>query len=803
MNRIRSAAFALALAPLSLRAAAPLPDIVAPESARVLTADKPASNWTNGYPVGNGVMGGLNLGAYPKETVVLNHDALWSKPKRHELPADCRKADMDAAFAKAMAGDYAGAQNLYCKAKNKGNGVGTFQTLGALTVEHLDAPAKVSAKILRKLDLRTGESVATATLADGVVTETLLASFPDKCVAVKIESTRPGGLNVRLALSRPGGLTDKGASFNSVFIKGDTGGTRFYARAQAYPTKGGIIICEENSIRITGTSSVVVFVACSTDYNRDEPRTPHPVTDGDLEGKTREIIDKAADTSGFDTVRARAAADHARLMDRCTLDFGKTDPAVAKLTTPERMALLKKGGKDPDLLETYFQFGRHMLISSSREGGLPPNLQGLWEAGMSAAWNGDFHLNINVQMNLWPATVTGLTECNEPYFALLKMLRKHGAETAASLGCRGYTAGLASDAWGHADFCGGSAEWDSYILGGAWAQEHLMEHYRFTRDKAFLRDTAWPVLRDGALFMLDWMREDPATGKLIAGPGSSPENAFRYTDAQGKQHGANIAVGNTHDHELAWEVFSDTLEAAKILGIHDDLTDRVSAALKRTPSPAIGTDGRIMEWYKPFGEVWLGHRHKSHLYGLFPGRQITLTGTPELAAAAEKSLAVRMDPKHAGSDPSGHTGWNLAWSANLWARLHRGDRALATVEEQLRTQVNENLFNRCGGPFQIDGNLGTPAAMAEMLLQSHEAEADGTPTLRLLPALPKDWSDGSARGLRARGGIVVDMDWTAGRVTRAVLRGEAGETAKIRVEMNGKTREFVVPAGGSIEAPAK
>ncbi len=340
------------------------------------------------------------------------------------------------------------------------------------------------------------------------------------------------------------------------------------------------------------------------------------------------------------------------------------------------------------------------------------------------------------------------------------------------------------------DFPGGSPEWDSYVLGGHWAQEHLMEYYRFTQDKAFLKETAWPILKDGSLFMLDWMREDPKTGMLISGPGGSPENAFRYIGPDGKEHGANIAIGNTHDHMVAWETFSDTLECAKLLGIKDDFTAQVEKALKRVPAPAIGEDGRLMEWYKPFGEVWIGHRHKSHLYGLYPGHQITLAGTPTLANAAEKSLTVRMAPENAHADAAGHTGWNLAWAANLWARLHRGDRALATIEEQMRTQVNENLFDRCGAPFQIDGNLGAPAGMAEMLIQSHETDAAGKPIIRLLPALPKAWKDGNAHGLHARGGVVVDMEWKDGQVTAYRVHAKQAKTAGVVV--NGETKQVAV-----------
>lgn len=893
----------------------------------VLSADHPAASWTAGYPVGNGSMGGLNLGAFPKETIVLNHDAIWTQHPHQALKAGERKQGMDEAFALAMKGDYAAAQAAYCKTKNKGNGVSSFQTLGALQIQHavsnlpamdlsagwkrgpqvkgkafapesvamdfndtawaeaatkeqkkLDPdsvvvfrkPLKLSAAqwkamtsmrlklgsggedwgsvyvngkklgdtagyekdtefdlkgilhegdnviavvvgntagggwltgnislqtgkplvIDRKLDLMTGESIATTTLEDGAVRETLIASYPDQCVALRLESTRPGGLQARLTLDRVAGVTRRFADGSTLGFDGATGetGTKFATRARVVLDHGGQVAHEENALIIKGGKAATIFITAATNYHRENPREPR--ADG-WASSADAALDKLV-ASGWTKVKTRAVEDHRALMARCGIDIGQTDAQIAKLTTPERMELLKKGGSDPDLIESFFQFGRHMLISSSRPGSLPPNLQGLWEGGLNAAWNGDFHLNINVQMNLWPANATGLGDCNEPLFALLKLLHKHGAETAASLGCRGYAAGLASDAWGHSDWCGGSPEWDSYILGGHWTQEHLMEHYRFTGDQTFLRETAWPILKDGSAFMLDWMKDDPATGQLIAGPGASPENAFRYTSPDGKPASANIAIGNTHDHMIAWETFADTLEAAKILGIKDDFTAKVESALKRVPPPPIGADGRLMEWHKPFEEVWKGHRHKSHLYGLYPGRQITVAGTPALAEAAKKSMAVRMDPKNGDAGGGGRTGWNLAWSTNLYARLHEGDKALAIIEEQLRTQVNENLFNRCGGPFQIDGNLGTPAGIAEMLIQSHETTDGGKPLIRLLPALPHAWKDGSARGLRARGGVSVDMEWKDGKVQKFQLRTPNGQGGPYRVEVNGEVKVVTV-----------
>lgn len=750
----------------------------------------PAPVWTEGYPVGNGNLGAINHGGYPAETIVLNDDTVWSPRPRRALAPNSRKRDMDQAFDLALKHDYAGAQAAYCRAKDKGNSVASFQTLASLQIIHGDPTKPQSTR--RALDLRVGESSVVHTFADGVVTQTILASYPDKCVAIRLENMRPAGLDCRLRLGRPGGVSARHNAKNEFGFEGSTGpgGTRFATRLRAITETGTTVTIDGDELLVHGGQSIVLLVTAATNYNRNDPR--HPRTDTWISDADNRM-DKAAAT-GWETIRNRSATDHRALMDRCTVELGTTPAAIAVLSTPERMALIRKGGQDPDLVETFFQFGRHLLVSSSRPGSLPPNLQGLWEATLVPAWNGDFHLNVDFHMNFWHANTTGLDECNEPYFALIKNLHHYGAETARSLGCRGYAAGLASDAWGLSDWIGGNPEWDSYILGGNWTQQYLMESYRFNGDRAWLRQTAWPILRDGAAFILDFLREDPATGKLITGPGGSPENAFYATGADGKKRGYHIAVGNTHDLAIARETLTDLLEAAKILGVTDDITAAAEKALPRLQPPVIGVDGRILEWREPFEEVWPGHRHKSHLYGLHPGNQIT-RATPELFAAAKKSLEVRLDPKYGdngqlGDAPGGgHVGWSISWNIALLARLGQGDQALKWIYKQLQLQVNDNLFNRCLTKFLMDGNCGTAGAISEMLIQSHETTADGSPLIRLIPALPSAWADGHAHGLRARGGITVDLQWRAGRITRADFYAASKKAVTVVIDGRTETRE--------------
>jgi alpha-L-fucosidase 2 len=730
-------------------------------------------------------MGAINLGSFPKEVISVNHDTIWSQSPFKSPKPRSRKQKLQETFDHCLKNNFAKAEKSYSQMIRSGNKISSYQYLGEVNILHINPTLQgKKPNIRRTLNLLTGESVTTSQFPEGTITQNIIASYPDKVIIIHLQSTLPDGLQCQITYNRSEGVTFHRAENNTISFLGKVGkkknhsktnGTAFASQLCVISENDGKVFAENNRLILKGGESATLIISATTNHNRKSPRTP---LTGDWQKKSQRTL-TAASKSPWKTLRAKAVKDHRDLMLRNVIELGTTPPEITKLPLPERHKRFKQGGNDPDLIELFYQLGRHMLISSSRPGSLPPNLQGLWEGGTRAAWNGDFHLNINVQMNMWLANLTGLNECNEPFLTLIKCIHTYGQETAQSLGCRGYAAGLASDAWGFSDFANSNLDWSAFTLGGHWAQQHIMEEYRFTRNRDFLKSYAWPILKDGSGFILDWLREDPETGHLIAGPDGSPENIFLYKDAKGKQHRSRIDIGNTFGNAIAWETFTDTLECAKILGINDPILDEIRKALPRVQAPGISSDGRIMEWRKEYKEFWPGHRHKSHLYGFHPGHQFSLTQNPKLAQAAMRSLAVRMKRGNKDANGGGQTGWNLAWSINLYARLHRGDDAMDMLTRQIRTQVAENLFNHCNRPYQIDGNLGAVAGIAEMLMQSFETSDDGTPIIRILPALPKAWPNGEVRGLRARGGFIVDLQWKNGKITQTKITSILGKPATL------------------------
>ncbi|MEP4077313.1 glycosyl hydrolase family 95 catalytic domain-containing protein [Haloferula sp.] len=758
----------------------------APESADTLWYRQPARNWNEALPFGNGRLGGMVYGGVNREWIQLNEDSLWSgalidyyKPNSPEVLKQSREM--------IFAGKYGAAEKLLANkflSARPPSGTHTYQMLADLELTFSSTDEVTNYR--RDLDL--DEAIARVHYdANGVrYLREIFSSPVDQVIVMRISGDQAGKLDFDATLSRQhhakvqaygkDGLTlfgqaQKAGKQNPKFPSGSKG-VQFATHMKVIP-EGGSVSVAKGKVQIKGANSALILLTAATDFGGDDAK------------KLSQTQLTAAAGKGYDQLLKDHLAEHRRLYHRVKLDLGGDD--AAGTPTDDRLLAVKKGGTDLHLIKTYFNYGRYLMISSSRPGSSAANLQGIWADGFVPPWNSDYHININLQMNYWMAQSTNLAECHTPFFDYIESLVPHGRKTARTqFDCDGFVAGHTSDLWGNT-WLFGQPRYGMWVTGPAWCLRQFWENWLYSGDRQFLDERAYPIFKESCEFFIDFLVEDPKTGKLVSGPTTSPENNIKAPDGS---KGA-LSMGPAMDQQIIYELFTHTILASEILEKDEAFREQLKGLRSKLAAPVkVGPEGRVLEWQEGLKEVSKGHRHISHLYALHPSWQISPGTTPEWAAAARKTVDHRL--AHGG----GHTGWSRAWIVNFFARFLDGDKCHENLQALLTKSTLSNLLD-VHPPFQIDGNFGATAGIAEMLLQSHEEANEGRPVLALLPALPKAWGSGSVQGLSARGGFEVDMTWKDGKLTSAQLRSKAGLPCRVRYA--GKTIDLKTEKGADYD----
>jgi len=742
----------------ALRAQIPAESI---PSEHVLFFEQPAATWPDALPVGNGRLGAMVFGNPAKERLQLNEETVWMGERRNRNnPQASRTPEVRKLL---MAGKVHEAEALAAKVMmGVPDRLPCYQTLGDLWLDFDNVPA-AAANYRLELDLDEAVVKTRFTAAGAQWTREVFSSAPRNVIVARIESTRPFAVTVRL--DRPAHSETTAAGSDRLVMTGTAWpvkpttdpatqelqvGVAFRAELKAI-AEGGTVRAAGNTLRIENARAVTLFLTACTDFREHDAA-------GMAAACARNLRSAAGRT--YRELRGEHVVDYRRYASRANLRLIDGPDPLRDVATDKRMERLRNGGDDPCLMATYFQFGRYMLISSSRPGTLPANLQGIWNESLDPPWGSKYTVNINAEMNYWMAESANLAELHTQLFDLLDSTRAFGSATARKYyNARGFVVHHNTDIWGDS-IPVDHVQAGVWPLAAAWISLHLFSHYAYSLDAAFLRDRAYPRLKEIAEFFLDYLVPGP-DGTLLSGPSQSPENKYKLPDGST----ASLSMSPAMDTEIIRAIFDRVSRSSKILGVDDALRAQVEAAARLLPPLKIGKSGALQEWNEDYAETEPGHRHISHLFALYPDHQITLRETPDLAKAARAVLERRL------ANGGGSTGWSRAWIVNCWARLEDAEAAHGSLLALLRNCTRPNFFDICGmkanSPFQIDGNLGGTAGMIEMLLQSHGG------VVRFLPALPAAWPSGSFRGLRARGNIEVDCAWHNGKATIATLRANA------------------------------